>query len=70
MITVQDLYNIVDNKIANEAHKRLIRNNMPPQIAERMCAAIDGGSLGGFQMSIISGWWVCGGGRCVWEVYK
>lgn len=65
MVTVQDLYNILDNKIANEAQKRLIRNNMPPQIAERMCAAIDGGSLGGFQMSIISGWWVCGGGICV-----
>lgn len=42
MITVQDLYNIVDNKIANEAQMRLIRNNMPSQIAERLCAAIDG----------------------------
>ena len=42
MITIQDLYNILDNKIANEAQKALIRNNMPPQIAERMCAAIDG----------------------------
>ena len=66
MVTVQDLYNIVDNKIANEAQKRLFRNNMPPQIVERMCAGIDGGSFGGFQMSIMSGWWVCGGGRCVW----
>lgn len=36
MITIQDLYNILDNKIANEAQKALIRNNMPPQIAERM----------------------------------
>jgi len=42
MITIQDLYNIVGNKIANEAHKALIRNNFPPQVADRMCAAIDG----------------------------
>lgn len=42
MITIQDLYNIMDNKIANEAQKALIRNNFPPQIADRMCAAIDG----------------------------
>ena len=42
MITIQDLYNILDNKIANEAQKALIRNNFPPQIADRMCAAIDG----------------------------
>lgn len=42
MITIQDLYNIVGNKIAKEAQKTLIRNNFPPQIAERMCAAIDG----------------------------
>ena len=41
MITIQDLYNIVGNKIANEAQKALIRNN-PPQIAEQMCNAIDG----------------------------
>lgn len=42
MITIQDLYNILGNKIANEAQKALIRNNFPPQIADRMCAAIDG----------------------------
>ena len=36
------LYNIVGNKIANEAQKALIRNNFPPQIAEQMCNAIDG----------------------------
>ena len=42
MITIQDLYNIVGNKIANEAQKALIRNNFPPQVADRMCAAIDG----------------------------
>lgn len=42
MLTIKDLYDIVENKIANEAQKTIIRNNMPPQIAERMCAAIDG----------------------------
>ena len=42
MITIQDLYNIVGNKIANEAKKALIRNNFPPQFAEQMCNAIDG----------------------------
>lgn len=42
MITIQDLYNIVGNKIANEAQKTLIRNNFPFQIAEQMCNAIDG----------------------------
>ena len=42
MITIQDLYNILENKIANEVQKTLIRNNFPPQIADRMCAAIDG----------------------------
>ena len=42
MITIQDLYNIVGNKISNEAQKALIRNNFPPQIAEQMCNAIDG----------------------------
>ena len=42
MITIQDLYNIVGNKIAIEAQKALIRNNFPTQIAEQMCNAIDG----------------------------
>ena len=42
MITMQDLYNIVGNKIANETWKTIIRNNFPPQIAEQMCCAIDG----------------------------
>lgn len=42
MITQQDLYNIAENKISNEMQKALIRNNFPPQIADRMCAAIDG----------------------------
>ena len=42
MITLQDLNNIVGNKISNETGKAIIRNSFPPQIAERMCAAIDG----------------------------
>ena len=41
MITIQDLYNIVGNKISNEAQKALIRNNFPHDIAEQMCKAID-----------------------------
>lgn len=36
MITIQDLYNILGNKISNESQKALIRNNFPPQIAEQM----------------------------------
>ena len=42
MISVQELYDIVGQKIANEAGKAIIRNNFPPQIAEKMCSAIDG----------------------------
>lgn len=42
MITKQDLYNIMGNKITNEMQKTIIRNNFPWQIAERMCSAIDG----------------------------
>lgn len=42
MITIQDLYNILGNKISNEMQKSIIRNNCPPKIAERMCAVIDG----------------------------
>lgn len=41
MLTVKDLYDIVGKKMANEASKTVIRNNMPPQIAEQMCDAID-----------------------------
>lgn len=41
MLTIQDLYNIVGNKISNEMQKAIIRNNFPPQIAMKMCAAID-----------------------------
>ena len=42
MITIQDLYNILGNKISNEMQKAIIRKNCPSQIAEWMCAAIDG----------------------------
>ena len=41
MITIKDLYDIVENKMANEAGKAFIRNNFPPHIAEQMCDAID-----------------------------
>lgn len=41
MITTKDLYDILENKIAHEAQKSLIRNSFPPQIAEKMCDAID-----------------------------
>lgn len=41
MITIQDLFNILGNKISNEMQKAIIRNNCPPQIAGRMCDAID-----------------------------
>ena len=41
MITIQDLYNIVGNKISNEMGKAIIRNNFPPYVADQMCNAID-----------------------------
>lgn len=41
MITIKDLYDIVGKKMTNEASKAVIRNNMPPQIAEQMCDVID-----------------------------
>ena len=41
MITTKNLYNLIENKISNEAQKSLIKNNFPPQIADRMCNAID-----------------------------
>ena len=41
MITTMDLYDIIENKISYEAQKSLIRNSFPPQIAEKMCNAID-----------------------------
>ena len=41
-MTEQDFLNIIGNRISNEMQKAIIRNNFPPQIAERMCDAIDG----------------------------
>ena len=41
MITIQDLYNIIGNRIANETQKSIVRNAFPPQIAEKICNAID-----------------------------
>lgn len=41
MITTKDLYDIIGNKITYETQKSLIRNNFPPEIAEKMCNAID-----------------------------
>ena len=41
MITTQDLFNIVGNKISNEMGKSIIRDSFPPQIAKQMCNAID-----------------------------
>lgn len=41
MLTVKDLYDIVEKKLACEAGKTIIRNSIPPQIAEQMCDAID-----------------------------
>lgn len=41
MITIQDLYNIVGNKISNEMGKAIIRKNFPPHIADQLCNAID-----------------------------
>lgn len=41
MITIQDLCDILDNKISNQVQKSIIRNNFPPQEAERICDAID-----------------------------
>lgn len=40
-MTIQDLYDIVGNKMANEAKKYIIRSNFPPQVAKQMCDAID-----------------------------
>ena len=41
MLTVKDFQDIVEGKIASEAQKAIIRNSVPPQIAEKMCEAID-----------------------------
>lgn len=41
MITTEDLYDIMGNKITKESQKAIIRENFPREIAEKMCDAID-----------------------------
>jgi len=41
MLTVKNFQDIIEGKIASEAQKAIIRNSVPPQIAEKMCEAID-----------------------------
>lgn len=41
MLTIKDFQDIIEGKITCEAQKAIIRNNVPPQIAEKMCEAID-----------------------------
>ena len=41
MITIQDLFNIMGNKITNDMGKSIIRKNCPPNIADQICNAID-----------------------------
>lgn len=56
MITIQDLFNIVGNKISNEMGKSIIRNNFPPQIAEQMCNAIDSHESAGHFQRFLTEW--------------
>lgn len=41
MITAKDFCDIIDNKIASDMWKSLIRNSFPPHISEQLCDAID-----------------------------
>lgn len=41
MITVKDLQDIIGKKLSNEVMKNMIRTNMPLQIANQLCDAID-----------------------------
>jgi hypothetical protein len=41
MITIQNLFDIMSNKITNEMGKSIIRKNCPPNIADKICNAID-----------------------------
>lgn len=59
MITIQDLYNIVGKKITNEKIKTIIRNNMPPQMAEQMCNAIDANEKAEHFQRYIREWMEC-----------
>lgn len=56
MITIQDLYNIAGNRISSEVQKSIIRNNYPPQIAERMCNAIDLKEKADFLLRYLNEW--------------
>lgn len=42
MVTLKDLNDVVKNRIKNIAKKIIIRSSVPPHIADRMCAAIEG----------------------------
>ncbi len=59
MITKQDLNNIVGKKITNEKIKTIIRNNMPPQMAEQMCNAIDANEKVEHLQRFIREWMEC-----------
>ena len=41
IITIQDLFDIMGNKITNEMGKSIVRKNCPPNIADQICNAID-----------------------------
>lgn len=56
MITEQDLFNIVGNKIANEVQKTIIRNNFSPRIAEQMCNAIDRNEAANHFQRLLTEW--------------
>ena len=56
MITIQDLYNIVGNKISNEISKTIIRNNFPPNIADQMCNAIDAHESADYFQRLMQEW--------------
>lgn len=41
MITTKDFCDIIGNKMASEIGKVMIRQSLPPHIAEQLCDAID-----------------------------
>lgn len=41
MITIKDLYDIVGKKITNGAGKAIVKSNLPQDLAEQMCDAIN-----------------------------
>lgn len=56
MITIQDLYNIVGNKISNEMGKTIIRNNFSPHIADQMCNVIGAHELADHFQRLMQEW--------------